>query len=59
VSRQPSELYLQTFPDGRERLAWPGLIYVRARPRWLRYSDYRSDPPVIVELDATQLATVR
>jgi hypothetical protein len=31
---------------------WPGLIYVRARPTWIRYSDYNVDPPQIVEFTA-------
>ena len=48
-------LYLERFPDGRERQSWPGLIYLRARPTWLRYSDFSRDPPEIVELDAMQL----
>jgi general stress protein 26 len=48
-------LYLERFPDGRERQSWPGLIYLRARPTWLRYSDFSRDPPEIVELDAQQL----
>jgi general stress protein 26 len=47
--------YLERFPDGRERQSWPGLIYLRARPTWLRYSDFSHDPPDIVELDARQL----
>jgi hypothetical protein len=42
--------YYAVFPDGPERLSWPDLIYVRVRPTWLRYSDYNSDPPEIVEL---------
>src|SRR5690349_7016076 len=46
-----TELYL----DGRERQKWPGLTYLRARPRWLRYSDYNVDPPVILEWDAAAL----
>jgi hypothetical protein len=50
--------YLEVFPDGTERLAWPGLIYVRVRPRWLRYSDYRSDPPVIIEFTGLELAAL-
>lgn len=53
------ELYFQAFPDGRDRLSWPGLIYIRVRPRWLRYSDYRTDPPVILEFDSIQLAALR
>jgi hypothetical protein len=43
------ELYFVRFPDGRQRQHWPNLIYVRVRPRWLRYSDYNQSPPVIVE----------
>ena len=42
-------LYLQTFPDGVVRQSWPGLRYVRVTPVWIRYSDFRQDPPVIVE----------
>ena len=49
------ELYLSVFPDGRERQAWPGLIYFTARMAWLRYSDFRCDPPEILELDAMTL----
>src|SRR5262249_974106 len=43
------ELYFQRFPDGRDCQRWPGLVYVRARPMWIRYSDYNQNPPVIVE----------
>jgi general stress protein 26 len=47
-------VYFAQFPDGRERQRWPGLVYVRARPTWIRYSDYNRAPPEIVEfrLDA-------
>jgi hypothetical protein len=44
-------LYFSRFPGGRERLSWPGLIYVRARPTWLRFSDFGRTPPEIVEFD--------
>ena len=50
------EQYFRVFPDGRERLTWPGLIHVRVRPRWLRYSDFSSTPPLIVEMTAIDLA---
>ena len=43
------EHYFVRFPDGRERQHWPNLIYIRVRPRWLRYSDYNQSPPLIVE----------
>jgi general stress protein 26 len=48
-------IYYQVFPDGPSRLSWPGLIYIRVKPTWLRYSDYNSDPPQIVELNAREL----
>jgi len=51
-------LYFRSFPDGRERLNWPGLIHIRVKPHWLRYSDYRTDPPVIIEFDAGQLPSL-
>ena len=47
--------YYAVFPDGPSRLSWPGLIYVRARPTWIRYSDYNRNPPEIVELTAREL----
>lgn len=49
------ELYFVRFPDGPERQAWPGILYVRARPTWIRFSDYTVDPSVIVEFGAEQL----
>jgi general stress protein 26 len=50
------ELYFSVYPDGRERLAWPGLIHVRVRPTWLRYSDFGTRPETILELSAAELA---
>jgi len=44
-------LYFARFPDGREREQWPDIAYVRVRPRWLRFSDFRGAAPRIVELD--------
>jgi hypothetical protein len=44
------QIYYAAFPDGPSRLSWPGLTYVRARPRWIRYSDFGQNPPLIVEL---------
>lgn len=42
-------VYFDAYPDGRERLAWPGLVHVRVRPRWARLSDFTKDPPRIAE----------
>jgi general stress protein 26 len=48
--------YFIPYPDGRERLAWPGITHVRVRPTWVRFSDYTEDPPSIVELGPSELA---
>jgi pyridoxine/pyridoxamine 5'-phosphate oxidase len=45
------QIYFARFPDGPERQSWPGLVYVRVRPAWIRYSDFGSDPPEIIEFD--------
>jgi len=45
------EIYFRRFSDGRQRESWPGLIYVRVRPTWIRYSDFEQDPPEIVVFD--------
>ena len=49
------ELYFASFPDGRERRKWPHITYWRIRPAWLRYSDFSTDPPEIIELEASEL----
>jgi hypothetical protein len=49
--------YYGVYPDGPNRLSWQGLIYVRVRPTWIRYSNYNVDPPQIVEFTAEQLTT--
>jgi hypothetical protein len=48
-------IYFAAYPDGPTRASWPGITYVRVRPTWLRFSDYRSDPPIIVEFDEATL----
>lgn len=52
---QLKQVYYTAYPDGPGRLSWPGLIYIRVRPTWLRYSDYTIDPPAIVEYGAGEL----
>lgn len=47
--------YFQAYPDGRERLSWPGITHVRVRPTWLRYSDFAQRPPFIIEMKAEDL----
>jgi hypothetical protein len=52
-----TRVYYEAYPDGPSRLSWSGLIYVRVRPRWIRYSDFSANPPEIVEFSAEQLVT--
>jgi hypothetical protein len=47
--KQYQQLYFSVWPDGHQRLRWPGIVYFRIRPAWIRYSDFRRDPPVIQE----------
>ncbi len=47
--------YFQAFPDGRARLAWPGITYFRVRPTWGRWSDFRTSSARIIELSAGEL----
>jgi general stress protein 26 len=49
------QLYFARFPDGRDRQTSPGITYFRARPTWIRFSDYNRAPPAIVEFDSEQL----
>jgi hypothetical protein len=50
------EIYFAAYPDGRDRLAWPGITHARVRPTWVRFSDFTKDPPLIIELDGAALA---
>ncbi len=34
-------VYFEVWPDGVERQAWKDITYVRVRPTWARYSDFR------------------
>jgi hypothetical protein len=47
--------YYRVYPDGPSRLSWPGLIYVRVRPTWIRLSDFSASPPLILEYAPAQL----
>lgn len=53
--RRLKELYFESFPDGYERQSWPDITYIRARPTWIRYSDFNPDSPEIVEFDRERL----
>jgi len=48
-------LYFARYPDGRERELQSDIAYVRARPTWIRYSDFGRVPPEIVEFSGPTL----
>lgn len=48
-------VYYDVYPDGPSRLTWNGLIYVRVRPIWIRYSDFNQGPPLIAEFTRAEL----
>jgi len=48
--------YFDRFPDGPTRQRWPGLVYWRVRPMWIRYSNFNASPPIIQEWDAPTIA---
>jgi hypothetical protein len=48
--RRYQDVYFATWPDGPERLSWPGIAYFVVRPKWIRYSDYDQTPPQIEEI---------
>lgn len=56
LKRVQEEIYFKQFPDGRTRLKWAHIAYVRVTPIWLRYSDYNVGPPRIFELAGDDLA---
>ena len=47
-------VYFEVYPDGVERQAWKDITYVRVRPTWARYSDFRPGGSII-ELGETTL----
>ena len=49
------ELYFKVFPDARYRLTWADITYFVVRPSWIRYLDYKAEPPNIVKLDQAAL----
>ncbi len=57
--RRVQEIYFEVFPDGRDRLHWKGLIHVRVKPLWIRYSNYSPTPPLVLEFDAEALRALR
>ena len=58
LARVQETIYFKQFPDGRARMKWAHIAYVRVRPLWIRYSDYNVSPPRIVEVSGEELANL-
>ncbi|MGA2639714.1 MAG: pyridoxamine 5'-phosphate oxidase family protein [Spirochaetia bacterium] len=52
-------IYYARFPEGRRRLSWAGITYLRVRPTWIRYRDFNKVPATILELDTEQIQTLK
>jgi hypothetical protein len=39
--------YFVPYPDGRDRLIWPGITHFRVRLHWARYSDFRPGGQIV------------
>ena len=48
--------YFSVYPQSLGHVDWKGLIYVRVRPTWIRYTDYNVRPTEIFELRGEELA---
>jgi sulfate adenylyltransferase large subunit len=48
-------VYFQVYPDGVERQSWKDITYVRVRPIWARYSDFRPGSNAVVEWNEADL----
>ena len=42
--RELREAYYLSWPDGRDRAAWPNLSYWCVAPTWARFTDYERGP---------------
>lgn len=47
--QRSQQIYFQAWPDGPSRMGWPGIVYFLVKPRWIRYSDFDQNPPLIRE----------
>jgi hypothetical protein len=43
------KIYFARWLDGPARQSWPGMTYFVVRPRWIRYSDFDQQPPLVEE----------
>ena len=44
------KIYFAAWPDGPARMSWPGIAYFVVRPKWVRFSDFDKNPPLVEEM---------
>ena len=49
------EIYFETYPECRAHMSWTGITWFVVRPRWIRYSDFDRNPPLIQEFSDSTL----
>jgi hypothetical protein len=54
-----TQVYFDAYPDGVGRQAWSGITYVRVRPTWVRFCDFLTPDPIVVEFSGPDLSIVR
>jgi hypothetical protein len=42
-------VYFQAWPECVSHLTWPEIVYFSVVPKWVRYSDFDQNPPLIRE----------
>ena len=44
------EIYVAAWPECKPHMNWPDIAYLVVRPRWIRYSDYDPEAPIVEEV---------
>lgn len=44
------KVYFAVWPECLAHLNWPAIAYFVVSPRWIRYSDYDQNPPLVEEI---------
>jgi pyridoxine/pyridoxamine 5'-phosphate oxidase len=53
------EVYFHAWPECQAHMSWPAITYFVVRPRWVRYSDFNQNPPLIQEFRFFRFASPR
>jgi Pyridoxamine 5'-phosphate oxidase len=51
------ECYFARFPEGKERAKLRTIAYWRVRPTWIRFADYNTEPPTLIEWTSQMLSS--